>query len=165
MRDFKYIVFTVLLFIVFSGCQDLSKQKTTLEVLDNNRHYYPVLRGDQLEIVYTIKNTGKNPFMLTDLIISCGCIAPQTTSIYSIPSGKEGRLVLIYDSSKNIGFVKHYIELYGNLEGKEKIELVFDTNIVPPSDYTKDYEEVYVERKGKPEENEDKKKYYLDSRP
>jgi len=54
-------------------------------------------------------------------------------------------LTLSYNSAKNVGYVKHYITLYGNFENAVLKELIFDINVVPNAMYTKDYEELYTE--------------------
>src|SRR5690554_8215239 len=89
--------------LLFMGCADIRNQVTTLEIIDNNRHYYPILRGQELEVAFDIKNTGKHPFILSDLLISCGCVVSKKSSIKSIPPGSERTITLTYDSSKNIG--------------------------------------------------------------
>jgi hypothetical protein len=170
MKNFIHIVFAISILLTFYGCSDLSKKTTTLKIVENNRHYYPVLRGQELDVVFTIINTGKHPFVLSDLLITCGCIVPRKSSIGSIPAGKEGKIILTYDSNKNIGFVKHFVDIYGNLDKVEKISLVFDTNVVPDALYTKDYEELYKEKrtkagldvKGIVDGDENNKGFYLD---
>lgn len=148
----KLLYFTALLICIspLYGCRDLTLRTTSLKVEDNNRHYYPILRGQQLDVEFTITNTGDHPFVLSEILISCGCIVEKKSSINTIPAGGERKLVLTFDSSKNIGYVQHFIEIYGNFEEDvDKMTLVFDTNVVPESAYTKDYEELYKELRSK----------------
>lgn len=159
----------VLIPLFLVGCKDIKTNTTTLEIIDNNRHYYPILRGQQLDIIFDIKNTGEHPFIMTDLLISCGCLVSKKSSINTIPPGAERRLILTYDSAKNIGLVEHIIDIYGNFQNGEKMELVFDTHVVPEAAYTRDYEEIYLERrekegnfKGMTEGEENTKGYYMD---
>src|SRR5690554_6742106 len=126
--------------LLFMGCADIKNQVTTLEVVDNNRHYYPILRGQELEVVFDIKNTGNHPFILSEMLISCGCVMSKKSSIKTIPANSQRRIILTYDSAKNIGFVEHQIDIFGNLQNQDKIILIFDVNVVPESDYTRDYE-------------------------
>ncbi len=115
-----------------------------MEVEDNDRHYYPILAGQQKDLSFKLKNVGKNPLMITDIITSCGCLkVDEGTGAFTVPPGKERILTLSYNSAKNIGYVKHYITLYGNFEEALYKELVFDINVVPNALYTKDYEELY----------------------
>lgn len=136
--------FIVGVIIMFTSCVDLAKRKTILEVEDNERHYYPILAGQQKDLSFKLKNVGKNPLMITDIITSCGCLkVDEGTGAFTVPPGKERLLTLSYNSAKNIGYVKHYITLYGNFEDALYKELVFDINVVPNAMYTKDYEELY----------------------
>ncbi|GGW45299.1 DUF1573 domain-containing protein [Arenibacter certesii] len=162
----KNLVLLLLTMSTILSCEVKDKE-TTLKIIDNNRHYYPVLQGQGLNVVFKIKNTGNSPFILSDLMTSCGCITSKRSSIKTIPPGGEGRLLLSYNSNKNVGYVKHYITLYGNIANRDKIELVFDVNVVPDSHYPKDYEELFQLEKNREWEHivegkENNNAYYLD---
>lgn len=145
MKKKFYFVLVLLLTINLNSC-NIKDRTTTIEIIDNNRHYYPILRGQEKEIVFKIKNTGKNPFVLNDIFTSCGCLKlSKKSSIKSIPVGREGFLRLNYTAISNIGYAKYYITLYGNFDSKDKKEVKFDINIVPDALYTKDYEEIFKE--------------------
>lgn len=162
--------FVLGILLIIMSCADISKKKTTMEVLDNDRHYYPILAGQLKDISFTLTNTGNNPLIITDIITSCGCLNVEGgAGMFTIPPGKERILTLSYNSAKNVGYVKHYITLYGNFEKELYNELIFDINVVPDAMYTKDYEELYseeVKRAGGIKEmvdgNESNKGYYMD---
>lgn len=162
-------VVAILLLLSISSCVDRNK-KTTLEIIDNNRHYYPILQGQELDIVVNVVNVGENAFALTDLHTSCGCITVEKSSIKTLLPEKEGTVVLKYNSTKNVGFVEHYITLYGNFENDDKMEIKFDVNVVPNALYTKDYEELFLEERDKERSRfkdlvdgrENSKGYYMD---
>lgn len=168
-KIFKYMFLISIFFGLFASCTDIKNKTTTIKIIDNNRHYYPLLMGQELDIVFDIQNTGKHPLIITDIITSCGCIALKKTSIRAIPAGETRKLIMKYDSGKNIGYVKHYITLYGNFASGEIEEIVFDLNVVPNALYTKDYEEIYQHEKDKmggikglSEGDETNRGYYLD---
>lgn len=151
------------------SCVDVADRKTTVEIEDNERHYYPILAGQQKDISFNIRNTGGNPLMVTDVITSCGCLKLNADGMFTIPPGKERILTLSYNSAKNIGYVKHYISLYGNFESGPIEELVFDINVVPDAMYTKDYEELHrieIDKEGGLKNlvdgNENNRGYYMD---
>src|SRR5690606_13775238 len=128
------------------GCINFAEKKTTVEIEDNNRHYYPILAGQQKDISFNIKNKGEHPLMITDIITSCGCLkVNDDKATFSIPPGKERLLTLSYNSPKNVGYVKHHVTLYGNFLSGDIQEVEFDINVVPNAMYTKDYEELYRE--------------------
>lgn len=169
MRKIVYVVSFLLIIITAISCGNIKNKKTTLEVVDNNRHFYPIQSGQELDIVFQLKNTGKDPFILEDIITSCGCLVMRKSSFKTIPAGKEGFLILDYNSTKNVGVVRHYILLYGNFANTDKIEINFDVHVVPNALYTKDYEELYQEEKEKGRSlkslvdgNENHKGYYMD---
>lgn len=120
---------------------------TTVQVEDSIRHYYPVSMGDKLNIGYTIYNTGKEPFVITDIQPSCGCIVEGEENERIILPGKSLMIHFQFDSNKNIGYVHHTIRVYGNVKPRGVVSLIFDVNVVPPSDNTPDYEELYKRRK------------------
>lgn len=166
-----YIILILILATGISACVDIKNKKTTLEIVDNNRHYYPILQGPELDIVFVIKNVGEVPFMLSDIFTSCGCLVPDKSAIEAIPPGKEGKLILKYNTTKNIGYVEHYVTLYGNLTTLDKAEIKFDVHVVPNSLNTRDYEELYLENKNREKDededdvnNEGNKGYYIDSK-
>lgn len=141
----RFMLFTLSL-LLMTGCLNVLDKKTSLEVQDNGRHYYPILAGQQKDVSFNLKNTGENPLMITDIITSCGCLKVNgDKKAFSVPPGKERMLTLSYNSAKNIGYVKHYISIYGNFENGPLQEVVFDINVVPNALYTKDYEELYKE--------------------
>lgn len=168
--NFYSIIVFVYCLLLLASCGNIADKKTTMVVEDNNRHYYPVLAGQPKDIAFKLTNTGKNPLIITDIITSCGCLKEESGfgGNFTIPPGKERILTLSYNSAKNVGYVKHYITLYGNFENAEYQELVFDINVVPNALYTKDYEELYTEEmnsegglKRMVDGDENNKGYYL----
>lgn len=156
--------------LMMTSCMNVLDKKTILEVEDNDRHYYPVLAGQLKDVSFNLKNTGKNPLMITDIITSCGCLkVNEDERAFSVPPGKERLLTLSYNSAKNIGYVKHYITLYGNFQKGPLQEIMFDINVVPNALYTKDYEELYKDEldaqggvKRFVDGDENNKGYYMD---
>lgn len=138
-----FISFLLICLTQIVGCGKKEQKLTTLEIVDNHRHYYPIEQGKELDMVFTIKNTGDTAFELKDIIATCGCLSFSRNNIKTIPANGNGKLTLTYDSNKNIGYVQHIISIYGNFKDTEFIDVVFDLNVVPDAHYTKDYEQLY----------------------
>lgn len=138
----KYL-YVILLFIITVSCSKRIKP-TSVEAEDPIRHYYAIPQGEDLFLDYRIMNTGKNPFVITDIQASCGCISIGSNNNLILP-GKEGVLRFRYQSSKNIGQVNHSIRVFGNINPKGVLLLEFDVNVVPHADYTRDYEDLFYE--------------------
>ena len=144
LRSFVNIaIFIALVFLSSSltGCKK-RVQPTSVCVVDSIRHYYPVVAGEKLNLSYIVKNIGDEPFLIDDIQPSCGCIN-TSVDVRVIPPQDSIILNFTFDSSKNVGYVRHCIRLYGNVRPRGMATLVFDVNIVPPSSAQPDYEEIY----------------------
>lgn len=139
-----YIFLLAVLPFGFAGC----KKKilpTSMTIKDSVRHYYPIKQGQQLDIMFTVTNTGNAPLIISEIQPSCGCIILDKSSHIIIPEQGIRQFKATYNSTKNVGEVIHRIRLFGNMLPQGKAELKFDVNVVPDADYTRDYEELYQE--------------------
>ena len=89
--------------LVMLGCATLTGCKkrigmTTVEVPDSVRHYYPVIAGQELNLVYDLTNTGDQPLIIRDIQPSCGCIVTMPESRMVLPD-KTIRLKFVYQSA------------------------------------------------------------------
>src|SRR5574344_182786 len=144
MKKYVLIIFVCLLSVV--SCTK-KVNPTTVEVLNPLRHYFPLVLGEQLKFSYELTNTGKEPFVISDIQPSCGCIVEGDNNERIILPGKSLLLHFVFDSGKNRGYVRQAIRIYGNGKPKGMIALVFDVNIVSPTDRDMDYEELFQEKK------------------
>ncbi len=140
-----FCILTLACSVLFTGCKK-RVHPVALQVADSIRHYYPIVAGEKLDISYRVYNRGDDPFLIEDIQPSCGCIVGDTNAKI-IPPNDSVTLVFTFDSSKNVGYVRHCIRVFGNVLPKGMATLVFDVNVVPPSDRDPDYEEIYQEKK------------------
>lgn len=152
---------------VLNSC-DFEEKLVDVKIVDPVRHYYPIVQGQELNIVIELANESDSPFKITDILTSCGCVMVKEGTFDIIPAQSTGYLELTYNSNKNIGLVNHFIYIYGNLNKVDKLEANFDVHVVPDALYTPDYEELYrkeVQEKGGTknmvEGNENEKGYYI----
>ena len=175
----KWILITILALgvvavIIFRSCiiqtwnNYKTKELTPIDAkrqiaVDSIRHYFPVKQGETLKIAYAIYNKSKDNLVIQEVQTSCGCLVPRDDLPIFILSGDTGYVHADFNTTKNVGYVAHYIQCFGNFkntdsisiideQGKKKwtkyIELRFDTNVVPPSDHHRDYEDVWHEKAG-----------------
>ncbi|WP_245557708.1 DUF1573 domain-containing protein [Flavobacterium antarcticum] len=149
---------------------DYKEQLVDVKIVDPVRHYYPILQGQELNIIIELENKSDSPFKITDILTSCGCVVVKKGTFDVIPAQSTGYLELTYNSNKNIGLVNHFIYIYGNLDKVNKLEANFDVHVVPDALYTPDYEELYRKEvdskagtKNAVEGNENEKGYYTSS--
>merc|ERR1711916_11646 len=137
-KGFLLVVFLVLL----SSCE-LRKpnienvERTKIEFLDPDRHYYPILRGSELTASYKFWNRGNAPLIIYEVQASCGCLDIDYPR-GSIGKDDFGFITVDYDSAKNIGFVEFYITIVANTENDIFNTIKFDVNVVTSPHYTQD---------------------------
>lgn len=124
-------------------------EQTTILVEDSIRHYYPLVQGTDLTLIYRLVNTGSTPLVITDIQPSCGCIIENDEQERVVAPGKETMLRFAFSSDKNNGYVHHTIRLFGNIYPQGTATLSFDLNVIQPTLGTPDYEEVYRNREEK----------------
>ena len=124
----------------FFSCRDKKLEEADVMIEDVNRHYYPVIQGEILPITYEIENPSNIPLVIQEIQTSCGCLVPFDDLPIVVLPNKKNTIRLGYNSNKNTGFVEHQVYLYGNFKDSTYRLLTFDTNVVPPADYTRDYE-------------------------
>lgn len=116
---------------------------TTIEIENRVRHYPPVTLGDDLDMTFMVRNTGKETLVLTDVQPSCPTIEASEANVKMIPAGEEVPLMFTFHSDKNMGLARHSIRLFGNIAPSGVAEIVFDTHVVRPSIDMSDYEEYF----------------------
>lgn len=148
----KCIVLTLPLYggvgggLLLGGCTH-EMSMTRVAVQDSIRHYYPLVQGTPLTLVWKVTNVGSAPLVITDVQPSCGCIEEDPEQTYVIVPGKEEYLKFTFHSEKYCGYVHHTIRLFGNIEPEGMAALSFDTNVVPSATANYDYEELYKAQK------------------
>ena len=121
-------------------------EPTAIEIEDSIRHYPATILGDDLEMVYVVRNIGKDMLMISDIQPAVPTIEVDKANVDMIPPGEEALLKFVYHSDKNIGLARHIIRLFGNIYPSGVAEIIFDTHVVRPSIDLSDYEEYYHEK-------------------
>ena len=139
MRAF---LFSIVILLGLCACER-KLELAEVEITDVKRHYYPVIQGELLGITYDIENMSDHPLFIREIQTTCGCMFSEDKLPIVILPKQTGKVHFTYNSTKNTGYVEHFAWLYGNFTDSLYRELQFDTNVVPPKDYTRDYEELY----------------------
>ena len=83
-KSIFYIFLLTALPLCFTGCRK-EVRPTSMTIKDSVRHYYPIKQGQQLDIMFTITNTGDAPLIISEMQPSCGCIILDKSSHIIIP--------------------------------------------------------------------------------
>lgn len=106
-----------------------NKPLTNVAISENHFDFGKIKKGDKVQHVYEITNTGSNPLVISEVVPGCGCTAPSFTKEPILP-GKTGQITLSFDSSSFDGVVGKEASVYANVE-KSPIVLTFSANIQP----------------------------------
>jgi len=106
-----------------------NEPSTSVALSENSFDFGKIKKGDKVQHVYEITNTGKNPLIISEVKPGCGCTAPDFTKEPIMP-GKKGKVTLHFDSSSFDGNVQKYADVFANVE-KAPIRLTFTANIQP----------------------------------
>ncbi|MBN2682501.1 MAG: DUF1573 domain-containing protein [Bacteroidales bacterium] len=98
--------------ITFMSIQIFSQQVAEIS-FDKTEHNYGEIprKADGLS-VFTLKNTGQKPVVITNVQTSCGCTATNWPKEPIMP-GKEKTIEVLYDT-KRLGFFSKTINVYNN---------------------------------------------------
>ena len=88
-KSIFYILLLTALPLCFTGCRK-EVRPTSMTIKDSVRHYYPIKQGQQLDIMFTITNTGDAPLIISETQPSCGCIILIKVRISSFPKTVSG---------------------------------------------------------------------------
>jgi Protein of unknown function (DUF1573) len=95
------------------------KNPTTIEFLQNEYDFDTIPVNKVITKDIRFINTGKNPYFITDIKVSCGCTIPSYDN-KPIAAGDTGRVQIEYNSAKKHGFNMNKLSVYGNTEPTEK---------------------------------------------
>lgn len=102
---------------------------TTIAFSESDFKFGKIKKGDKVEHVYEVTNTGTNPLVISEVKPACGCTVPDYTKDPILP-GQKGKITLKFDSSSFDGMVNKQAEVFANVE-KSPIVLSFSAEIQP----------------------------------
>lgn len=146
----KTLIPIFVLTLGLTSCEKLFHKQlkpTTVVIKDSVRHYYPIVKGDELSIACLITNEGTEPLAITDVQPSNFSVVLNSPMPNVIPAGQSVMLNFIFHSEKNVGFAEHKIRFFGNIKPAGVATLTFDTHIVRPTIDRSDYEEIFLDEK------------------
>lgn len=111
------------------GATNNTQVLTNLALSEPEFDFGKIKKGDKVEHVYEVTNTGKNPLIISSVVPTCGCTVPEFTKDPIMP-GQKGKITLKFDSTNFQGIVHKTAQLYANVS-QVPIELKFTADIQP----------------------------------
>lgn len=101
---------------------------TTIEWKDTIFNAGTLVDGEQLEVVFSFKNTGSELLVFSDIKASCGCTIPEKPEKPILP-GSGGIIKAIFNSKGRTGSNHKVLTAFANTkEGSQ--QLIFDVEVV-----------------------------------
>ena len=94
-----------------------------------NINFGNIIEGEEVNIEFRIKNTGKGDLIIANAKSSCGCTVAELPKKLLAP-GEEGEIEVIFDSENRIGKQRKNITLMTNANPHIKI-LTIEGMILP----------------------------------
>jgi hypothetical protein len=104
-----------------------SKPLTTIAFSETDHNFGDIKKGEKVEHIYEVTNTGTNPLIISNVKPGCGCTVPDFTKDPILP-GKKGKITLHFDSTNFDGAVNKAADVFVNVE-KAPVKLTFSANI------------------------------------
>ncbi len=120
----KKLLSGIAIFGVFAlaSAQTISFDKTTLD-------YGTVKTGSDGHRIFTVKNTGDKPLILSSVKPSCGCTVPEWSTDPIMP-GKSSQIKVGYNTALNGPFTKQ-IEVFSNDPEAGRTALIITGTVDP----------------------------------
>jgi hypothetical protein len=110
------------------------KAKITFEKTSHD--FGDIFQGDVVTYAFKFTNTGKEPLIISNVLVTCGCTAPSWPKEPIMP-GKGGEIVISFNSSGKMGVQNKVITVMSNAINSQA-QLIIKTNILPkPGDNLK----------------------------
>ena len=109
------------------SCQKNEKADPMPEPVEESTPEQPMKKGEVVQHVYEVTNTGDKPLYINSVQPACGCTAPDYTKD-AIAPGEKGQVTLSFDSKNFNGAVTKTAQVFMNAENSP-ITLSFKANV------------------------------------
>jgi uncharacterized cupredoxin-like copper-binding protein len=133
---------SALILIAFTSCKEDASKKvddanvTAAALRDANASKFPILefnetehdfgeieKGKSVETVFSYKNTGNAPLVITDIKSSCGCTVPEDWSKEPLAPGKTGKFTVKFNGSGSNKISKTITVTANTEKGSEVVKI------------------------------------------
>jgi hypothetical protein len=112
-RSLLLMLFILLVISVQAQTAEGPKNGPIIIFTENSFDFGDITQGDTVKHVFSFKNTGTAPLILSEVITTCGCTAPKWTNQPVLP-GKTGEIAITYNSAGKEGMQNKIITVLSN---------------------------------------------------
>jgi hypothetical protein len=129
----KKIIFSLILafgfFTLKAQTIDGPKSGPIINFSEDFFDFGDILQGDSVQHIFKFKNTGTSPLIISEVITTCGCTAPEFTKEPVLPE-KPGEIKITYRSAGKQGLQNKVITILSN-STNTPVRLRIRINVLP----------------------------------
>lgn len=123
---------TILIVVVVLSATAGIHKHPKIEISERSWNFGHMKQGDVLTHVFTFRNAGGSPLVISNVRSTCGCTA-VLLSKKTIQPGMEGTLKVTFNSRGYSGEVRKYIFVETNDPERKKVQIFIEADVeVPP---------------------------------
>ncbi len=125
----KKLFFVVMAMVVFAG----SNAQTNGPVISWEKSTYDfgdLVQGDKVEHIFKFRNTGKEPLIITNVQVTCGCTTPKGWARDPIAPGQSSEITVAFNSLGKFGKQNKVVTIISNAANPEGGQISFVANVL-----------------------------------
>lgn len=127
-----FIAFLLLFTAVAVNAQDKAKG-AEITFKEKSHEFGDITQGDKVEYIFTFTNTGTEPLILSEVVTTCGCTAPEWNREPVMP-GKTGQIHITFNSANKSGRQNKVITILSNaINNPERVSILCNV-LLPKAD-------------------------------
>ena len=130
----KYFFLFVMLGLAAQGfAQENSTAKLNGPVITFEKKVHDfgdIFQGDKVEETFKFTNTGKEPLIITNVQVTCGCTTPKGWPRDPIVPGGKGELTVAFNSAGKMGRQNKVVTVVSNAANADGAQISFTANVL-----------------------------------
>lgn len=125
----KKLFFVVMAMVVFA----VSNAQTNGPVISWEKSTYDfgdLVQGDKVEHIFKFRNTGKEPLIITNVQVTCGCTTPKGWARDPIAPGQSSEITVAFNSLGKFGKQNKVVTIISNAANPEGGQISFVANVL-----------------------------------
>jgi len=110
--------------------EEVKKEGPAISFENRKHDFGDITQGDKVEHIFKFKNTGTAPLVISNVMTTCGCTAPEWPK-QPVAAGAEATIKVVFNSRGKMGQQRKVVTIISNaVEQRSTVEIT--TNVLPP---------------------------------
>ncbi|CAN5356596.1 hypothetical protein BH09BAC3_BH09BAC3_09500 [soil metagenome] len=129
MKKLFFVLFYLAMFFA-TMAQTVTTKGATITWEKSTHDFGDVAQGDKVEHIFKFKNTGKEPLIITNVQVTCGCTVPKGWARDPIAPGQQGEITIAFNSLGKFGKQNKVVTVISNAANPEAGQISFTANVL-----------------------------------